>query len=301
MSDDYLWDRKGRDEEIEGLERLLAPAALGAPKSRPRLRLAWAAGLAAAALFAVGAWHVLRRAPEAQVEDPAWVRQENGLRRLDMGRYGHVLAEPDAKVRVVRMDDELHKLKLSGGTIHASITKAARPRLFQVETPAATCIDLGCRYTLTVDSAGVSRVPVETGRVLFQDGRREVFIPEGASGKSAPGRAPFTPIHDDASEDLRKAVDAFDAAPVGRRTDKAAAACKLIRRREDGLAAWHWLQDPEDGVVKEALTALETLATRPECGVKRPEEATLKAALDRDPVLRKKWRDELFYEWSTWD
>jgi len=289
MSDDYLWDRKGRDPEVEALERLLAPAALEARRPRKARSLAWIAGLAAAALFAVGALQALRR---PAIDDP-WVAQADGRRRLDLGRYGEVMAERDAKVQVVRMDDELHKLKLDSGTIHASITIAARPRLFQVETPAATCIDLGCHYSLTVDPAGVSHVKVESGRVLFNDGRREVFIPQGASGRAARGRAPFTPIHDDASEPLRRAVQAFDNMSPGTRGGQAKIACGLIGRKEDGLVAWHWLQDPEKGVVDAAREALVRLTKIIECGVHAPDAS----ASDE----RKAWRDSLFPEWKTWD
>ena len=287
MSDDYLWNKTGRDPEIEGLERLLAPAALGTAPVRRARPLAWIAGLAAAALFAVGAFQALRR---PVVEESPWVTREDGRRLLDLGRYGEVVAEHDARVRVLRRDEELQSLRLDHGTIHASITRAARPRLFQVETPSTTCIDLGCHYTLTVDSQGMTHVKVETGRVLFDFESRDVFIPQGASCKAAKGRAPFTPIHDDASNALKRAVEAFDAAPVGRRADAAKAACELIKRREDGLVAWHFLQDPEKAVVGAARDALLKL-TSPECGVERP----------KDPTSQREWRDSLFPEWSTWD
>lgn len=289
MSDDYLWDKTGRDPEVEGLERLLAPAALGAPRRRRKPLIGWIAGLAAAALFTVGALQALR---PKEASDP-WVAQADGLRRLDLGRYGEVVAEAGAKVHVVRIDEELHKLRLDRGTIHASITAKARPRLFQVETPATTCIDLGCRYTLTVDDSGMSHVKVDTGRVAFHDGTREVFIPQGASGKAARGRAPFTPIHDDSSEGLRIAVQKFDESPVGNRAGKAKDACKLIGRREDGLIAWHWLQDSEGGVVNAAREALVRLTKLGECGTHAPKA-------DAPDELRA-WRDSLFPDWSKWD
>jgi hypothetical protein len=287
MTDDYLWDKTGRDAEVEALERLLAPAALGAKRPAPKARpLPWIAGLAAAALFAAGALHALR-SPAAP--DP-WVAQADGSRQLDLGPYGSVVAEPDARVRVVKRDDTVQKLRLDRGTIHASITLAARPRLFQVETPATTCIDLGCRYTLNVDAAGVSRVQVESGRVAFHDGRREVFIPEGASGSAAPGRPASTPIFNTATPELKRAVEAFDAAPVGKRAGPAQAACTFIQKRDDGLVAWHWLQDPEADVVKAAREALVRLTTLIECGVPRP----------KDVKSLREWRDSLFPEWTAW-
>ena len=286
MSDDYLWDKAGRDPEVEGLERLMAPAALGAPRPRRKPLIGWIAGIAAAALFTVGALQALR---PKEASDP-WVAQADGLRRLDLGRYGEVVAEAGAKVHVVRIDEELHKLRLDRGTIHASITAKARPRLFQVETPATTCIDLGCRYTLTVDDSGMSHVKVDTGRVAFHDGTREVFIPQGASGKAARGRAPFTPIYDNASKALRDAVEAFDAAPVGKRSEWAESVAKQVKNSQDGLVAWHLLQDPEEGVVTAARAALLEI-TRPECGVPRP----------KDPASLREWRDSLFPDWETWD
>jgi hypothetical protein len=292
MKDDYLWNREGSDAEIESLERLLAPAALGAPRSMRRPRaIAWLAGVAAAAIFAVGALQALRPPAAPPALDESWVSREDGLRRLDLGRYGHVDAEPGARVRVLRRDDELQSLRLDAGTIHASITREARPRLFQVETPAATCIDLGCQYTLTVDRKGMAEVRVSTGRVAFNDGKREVFIPEGASGRSKAGRVPYTPIYDTATDALKKAVEAFDEAPVGRRTEQAKALSKFVRTREDGLVVWHLLQDPEAGVVKAAMDALLKLTTAMECGVPRPT----------DPTSLRAWRDSLFPEWKTWD
>ena len=286
---DYLWDRSGKDPEVEALERLLAPAGLNAARPRPWGRsLAWIAGIAAAALFAVGALQALRRPP---VEESPWVAQEDGRRLLDLGRYGEVVAERDAQVRVLRRDEELQSLRLDRGTIHASITRAARPRLFQVETPSTTCIDLGCHYTLTVDSQGLTHVKVETGRVLFDFDTRDVFIPQGASCKAARGRAPFTPIYDNASPELKRTVEAFDLAPEGRRADQAKAACAFITKREDGLVAWHFLQDPEKAVVAAAREALVKLTHLGECGVP--------AAGAKDDL--RAWRNSLFPEWKDWD
>lgn len=288
MNDDYLWNKTGSDREVEALERLLAPAALNAARIRKTRSIAWIAGVAAAALFAFGALQALQR----QSIDSPWVAQPDGTRELDLGRYGRVVAEPDARVHVVRRDDSLQKLRLDQGTIHASITIAARPRLFQVETPSTTCIDLGCHYSLTVDAQGMTHVKVETGRVLFDFESRDVFIPQGASCKAARGRVPFTPLYDNAPAELRKAVEAFDVAPVGKRAGEAREACKFIRKREDGLVAWHFLQDPEQGVVHEAREALVRLTGLGECGAPAPKQ-------DADEL--RAWRNSLFSEFETWD
>src|SRR6185295_16311480 len=144
-----------------------------------------------------------------------------------------------------------------------------------------------------VDDQGATTVTVKTGRVLFDHGSRDVFIPKGASCRAAPGRAPFTPIYDTASGALKKAVETFDAAPVGRRTPQAKAACGLIKSREDGLVAWHWLQDPEVDVVNAAREALVRLTGLGECRIPRVTEKG-------ERELRA-WRDNLFPEWKEWD
>lgn len=290
MNDDYLWDKSGRDGEVEALERLLAPAALGATPNLGRRRaMAWIAGAAAAVIIGIG----FSQSTFQTAGREEWVATGDGYSRLDLGKYGHVVAEPGSQVRVLRRDNEMQRLRLDRGTIHASITREARPRLFQVETPAATCIDLGCHYTLSVDPSGLAQVSVSTGRVAFHDGRREVFIPEGASGRAAAGRAPFTPIHDDASEPLKRAVTAFDGAPEGNRAKLAKEACKLITRRQDGLVAWHFLQDSEKAVKAAAREALVRLTHIGECGVPPVPEKELND--------QKAWRDRLFPEWSSWD
>ena len=46
----------------------------------------------------------------------------------------------------------------------------------QTRTPATNCVDLGCKYTLTVDGAGDSLVEVTMGRVAFEDRGREVYV-----------------------------------------------------------------------------------------------------------------------------
>lgn len=299
---DYLWDRSGSDPDVERLERALRPLAFDgrplravqAPPKPPRgLRFF---GLAAAALLAVGILRALSPQAAYRVEFEggagraavgAWVGDAGIERRIEIDRFGTVTAEPGARVRVLAIREDLHKLRLERGTIHAVISADARPGLFQVETPATTCIDLGCKYTLTVDAQGRSHVTVQTGRVAFQDDGREVFVPRGARCVAEPGRGASTPWFDDTPADVLEALRAFDAAPAPR-LKAAGELARRVERLKDTLLLWHLLQDRDEAVAAVATARLVDLAHHPD-GVDpaaKPTAASCEA-----------WKEYLYGEW----
>lgn len=261
MNDDYLWDRTGRDEEVERLEELMRPLALQAPAVRRPRRFAFM-GVAAALLVAVLVF---------ALQPP--------LRTIEFPDVGRVDVEPNSRVRVLRKSADRILLRLDEGTIHASIGGHVKPRLFQVETPVTTCIDLGCHYTLTVDERGASFVRVLTGRVAFVDGDREVYVPAGASCR-ATREAMGTPVFDDAAPEFHRAVAEFDRA----RSAKAAAEVARLARREDALSLWHVAVEPAAAEV--AVDALIRL-------VGLPEGATREATLRREAEAVEAWRSHL--------
>lgn len=271
MNDDYLWDKTGRDPDIERLERILRPLAHQTPRRR------WLAPLSMAAAVAL---FVLLLAYEP---DPgSRIVTSDQARTLSIADIGTVVADPYTELRIL----QTYRLRLERGTIHASIGLNARPRLFQVETPATTCVDLGCKYTLSVDASGRSIVRVLTGRVAFVDGSREVYVPAGAWCRAAPGRGSGTPLWDDAPPALVDAVAAFDAA-----ADRRSAARRVVEqavRAKDTLTLWHFLQDPE--VAEIGLDALIRLAG-PAPGI--PRDVTLR----RDSYALAAWKEHLEDFW----
>ena len=130
-------------------------------------------------------------------------------------------------------------------------------------------------------------VRVQTGRVAFDDGGREVFIPAGAGCRAVAGRGSGTPTQDDADELLKAAVRKFDEGAPNRRAGFARDIAALVSRHSDCLVLWHFLQDPDDAVLKTGVDALEKMASL-------PEGVTREAALKRDPAARKAWKDHLF-------
>lgn len=292
MNDDYLWDRTGKDPEVEKLEGLLRPAAFSPARSPlPAVRPPRAGGappwsyvlaLAAGIVMAVGLAATREKRATVVVPPPPIAE----ARTLDLGKYGELHAEAGAVLHEIRRDDDEIRFRLERGTIHASITLEARPRLFQVETPATTCVDLGCKYTLAVDADGATTVHVETGRVAFQNGAREVFVPAGATCRARRGAGSGTPHADDAPPALVAAVRAYDeAAPAGR----AAAAHAVLRAAAlpgGALTLWHLLQDDDRGVRMATLDMLTAASGSP---VDAPRDRTLA----RDPEALESWKQHL--------
>jgi len=84
-----------------------------------------------------------------------WLQTDDSSRALiAVGRIGQVEVRPETRVQLLAATATDHRLALARGTIDAKVD--AVPRMFFVETPAGTAIDLGCAYTLQTDSLGRS-------------------------------------------------------------------------------------------------------------------------------------------------
>lgn len=178
--------------------------------------------------------------------------------RIDVGSIGIVDVEPNSRVRLVASRAGEHRMALDRGQIRALIW--APPRLFYVNTPAATAIDLGCAYRLNVDERGWGTIVVESGWVAFEHAGRESFIPTGAVCVTRPGFGPGTPCYADAPAGLADALTILDFSP----TDDVRRAAALdtvlaAARTKDALTLWHLLSrgTPEErGRVFDRLASL---------------------------------------------
>jgi hypothetical protein len=184
-----------------------------------------------------------------------WLQTDDSSRALiAVGRIGQVEVRPDTRVQLVVAKANEHRLALARGTIDAKVD--AVPRLFFVETPAGTAIDLGCAYTLETDSLGKGLLHVTAGEVEFQTGPRSSRVPLGALTQIRPATGPGTPYVDDAPAPLVRALVAFDFERGGARATRNILA---LARPQDALSLWHLLQrvDPSlRGVVYDRLAAL---------------------------------------------
>ncbi|MGH9380442.1 MAG: hypothetical protein ACRD2Z_07495 [Thermoanaerobaculia bacterium] len=292
MSDDYLWDRSGPpDPEVERLESRLAsfrgrpqqpvwpqePAGL---RARPR-RLIPLLAAAAVLLVAVGIW---LRAPRREAGTPwaiasiegelrrttqadsvgsrlaagRWIETAPGSRVvLEATRVGQIAVEPSTRLRVVGGRSQEHRLQLAHGTLRAVIW--APPGRLVIDTPSSTVVDLGCAYTLRVDSRGVGLIEVTAGWVGFAYDGRESFIPAGAVAATRPRLGPGTPYYDDATVAFRRAVTTLDLDSRERRAREAALEAILDQARpRDALTLWHllaWVDPGERSRLYDRLAA----------------------------------------------
>jgi len=285
--DEYLFDKSGEpDEELARVERVLRP--LGrrddAPAPAFARRTPWGRRLLAVAALAAAAaviFALIPRAPEAEAPAVAtgpkihetgadatirvdeWIETAASGRELLVGDVGRVALGANSRLQVRHVSDETTRLYLARGSLEARVAANARPRFFQVDTDAARCVDLGCRYTLDVTGDGVATVRVVTGQVAFETETREVFVPAGAVCVARKGRGPGTPRFEDARESVASAFDAYDTATdASKRRGCALSALDAVRDGRDTLPAWHLLQDPDSEVVRAAATKLAIVAGR---------------------------------------
>jgi hypothetical protein len=132
----------------------------------------------------------------------------NSRARLQVGLIGQVEVNPNSLIRILNTEIDEHRIELNRGSIHALIW--APPRIFFVDTPSATAVDLGCEYTLTVDQDGSSELHVLSGWVALELHGRESIVPAGVTCYSRPEIGPGTPFRADASPRLIAALENFD-------------------------------------------------------------------------------------------
>jgi len=204
-------------------------------------------------------------AASARMRVGDWLQTDDSSRALiDVGGIGEVQVEPGSRVQLVAARPDDHRLSLARGAIDAKVD--AEPRLFYVETPAGTAIDLGCAYTLETDSLGNGLLHVTAGDVEFQTGSRSARVPFGALVATRPTIGPGIPYVQDAPAPLIRALRDFAFETGGKA--RAVRTAITLARAQDALSLWHLLQrvdPPLRGAVYDRLAAL----VPPPPGVKR--------------------------------
>jgi predicted anti-sigma-YlaC factor YlaD len=210
---------------------------------------------------------------------------EGSRARIVVGDIGTVNVAPGTRVRLGDAGASAYRLALERGTISAQIT--APPRLFIVDTPASTVVDLGCAYTVTVSDEGAGELRMTEGWAALEWKGRESLVPAGAVCRTQPSVGPGTPYFEDAPDPLKRAVDAFDFADGG------PAAVEIVLREarvRDTLTLWHLLSRVEPAQRARVYDRIASLV---------PPPATLfrERVLALDPDALRAWREELAWKW----
>jgi hypothetical protein len=194
--------------------------------------------------------------------------------------------EPNTGVRLVATGINGHRLALRSGGIIAKIS--APPRLFFVDTPAGTAVDLGCEYRLHCDRDGAGLLMVSQGWVALEWQGAESLVPAGASCRMRPGRGPGSPWFDDASTKLVHALHRFDAHPNPEPKDLDAVLSQS--RPRDTLTLWHLLSRVKAADRPRVYERMIQFAAPP-AGITKEDILNL----DRHSLTR--WKDELAWTW----
>ncbi|MEX2181928.1 MAG: hypothetical protein WD771_07795 [Gemmatimonadaceae bacterium] len=215
--------------------------------------------------------------------------------RLTVGRIGLAEIGPESRVRLVRGGLTDHRLVLERGSLHAVI--GAPPRLFFVETPSALATDLGCAYTLEVDSLGASRLHVTAGWVELDQGGRRALVPAGMAAEVEKDRAPGTPYVAELSDGARAALRRLDGG-TGHQADlevvlaaMATPDAALVARQQSGITLWHLAQRVDGASRAQVVAALARLAPP-------PAEVTMEGILALDRRMLDRWRRDLSPMWG---
>ena len=197
-----------------------------------------------------------------------WLETDNSSRaKIKVADIGFVNIDPNSRVQLVKTQTTEHRIALKKGKLSAFIM--APPRLFVVDTPSATAVDLGCAYTLEVDEAGNSLLHVTSGWVSFVLNGREAFIPAGAMCATRKGEGVGTPYFANASEAFKSTLQKLDFSKV----ENAEALVKNIlteARSEDALTLWHLLDQPKwQTAFREQIFDRLAALTPPPSGVTR--------------------------------
>jgi hypothetical protein len=215
-----------------------------------------------------------------------WLQTDGASRaKISVGDIGTIEVAPNTRVRMVASRPGEQRLRLARGEISASVS--APPRLFFVDTPASTAVDLGCAYTMRADEDGNGLLRVTLGWVSLEWAGREALVPAGASCRTRPKIGPGTPYFDDASQGFEDALSSFDFGGGGESALDIVLADARVR---DTLTLWHLLSRVEGARRQSVYNRMVELVPLPK-GV-APEKA-----LQLDPETLKLWREELAWKW----
>jgi hypothetical protein len=209
--------------------------------------------------------------------------------QIKIANIGQMTLDPNTRIRLVRTQPDEHRIALDRGKVEAMTW--APPRLFIVDTPSATAVDLGCKYTLEVEEDGSSLLHVTLGLVALERDKRETIVPAGAFCRTRAGAGPGTPFFEDSSAELQAALEKVDSLPQGpERTEQLQIVLRQSQVR-DALSLWHLLlrlDEQSRGLIYDRLSQL----------LPPPAEVTPAGIMALDPKMVEAWKKIVSQLWQ---
>ena len=221
-----------------------------------------------------------------------WLETDPGATAdVKIADIGELQLKPNSRLRLVATGPDQHRLALERGRLSARVT--APPRLFVVDSPVATAVDLGCAYDMEVDENGRTHVRVTSGSVSLEGHGRTSWIPWGHEATADRGNGPGTPVRSDAPADFRAAVARFDAGENsgGWGTSPPLATIVDGAGKTDAVTLWNLLSRTEGADRAAVFARLDEVAIRPEWVLEED-------VLSLQPQALEAWREGLEGTWN---
>jgi ferric-dicitrate binding protein FerR (iron transport regulator) len=209
--------------------------------------------------------------------------------QIKIANIGQLTIDPNTRIRLLVTQRDQHRIALDRGKVEA--TTWAPPRLFIVETPSATAIDLGCKYTLEVQDDGSSLLHVTLGLVALERGPGETIVPAGAFCRTRSGAGPGTPFFEDSSTLFQSALEQVDSLQEGPERRRQLEIVLREAHIRDGLSLWHLLPRVDDesrGLIHDRLAQL----------LPPPPEVTREGIIRLDPKTLDAWKKVVSQLWQ---
>ena len=214
----------------------------------------------------------------ASLPPGSWLETDPQSRaRVHLPGLGEVEVLPGSRLRALPGVPG-HHLELAHGAISARVD--APPRLFVIDTPSASAIDLGCAYTLETDDDGNGSLRVTSGWVELSWHGHPVRVLDGTTARLSRNGASL-PLRDDAPEAVVRAAALLENGDASIATTLANEA-----RLEDAITLWNALP-------RVAGASRELLEARLRELVPPPESVTRDAVLALDAVALESWVDAI--------
>jgi hypothetical protein len=164
-----------------------------------------------------------------------WVETDASSRaQIEVANIGTLDLEPGSRLRLLGTGENRHRVKLERGLMRASVS--APPRVFLVDTPKVTAVDLGCEYQLEVADDDSTWLRVRLGWVSLETKEVVSVVPAGAMCRADTNGIPGLPLRRAAPEALVEAAAKFASGS----TD-ALQALLGHTQKGDEVTLWHLL------------------------------------------------------------
>jgi len=210
-----------------------------------------------------------------------WLKTDAFSRaQLTIADIGHAEIGPNSRLRLVATRETEHRLEMTQGRMSAWVS--APPRIFVVETPSGTAVDLGCSYDLFVNESGNGTIHVTSGEVSLEFDGKQSFVPTGAMCETRRGFGPGTPYSDFSSEVMRKVLRQFD---FEKGSAKSVESILQNAANIDAITLWHLLQRVDEPTRESVYDRFATL-------VPPPKQVTKEGILRLDKNMLEDWLNE---------